>query len=389
MEMKTLTLAYALCGFVLQAQQPTPAFQFRALTASGAKIGHYVLSSDTDIDSIAINGNGDLVLAVSHLRLADSIGSAVLTPQRVVATSFDHIGTKILVDIFAPSLVIDEQGHAVFEASYKEGEGTHLGVFKEKEFQFVVNGPGAADDFTLSTDGRIVPKTGITPEAVPARSATGPQQARGGPGRALQQMRINPALLRQLNTLSPLMVPPDILSQVTKGQQQPNTPQPAKPATPAPKAVTQAAKPAAACALPLYPFPVEWAVSSEMKGPITSSVFDGPNAKQRAYESPFFGHMGSPFRNVYYTPDCVAQMIVIGDSVVHGKVELWGPNGLITNTQPDGFLQLPGYTGKVPPGALSRRDVMLSINRHGQMAMVVTLDPEGFAVLLATPIPGR
>jgi hypothetical protein len=376
-------LAILLACLNGDAQQPIPAFRFKSLIASGAKIGHYTLNADTDIDGIAINGNGDLAFSVSHLRLADSFGSAVLTPERVVATSLDHVGTKILLDIFAPSLALDDLGHVVFEASYKDGDAIRLGVFKEKEFQFIVNGPGAADDFSLSPDGRVLPKAGIVATAPPP---TAPHASTGAAGRAFRQLGLNPTLLNELNRISPVVVPPNIV-QTARGPQPspPNPPQQVRPTAPP----VQPAKPAPACALPVFPLPAEWSVTSDIKGPITSSVFDAPNGKPRTYESQLFGHMPTPFRDIFYTSDCVVQMIVISDAVLHGKVEFWTPNGLLTYTALDGFLLLQGYAGKVPPGAIARRDLMLKINRRGQIAMPIVIDPDGYAIVLATPIPGR
>lgn len=123
-----------------------------------------------------------------------------------------------------------------------------------------------------------------------------------------------------------------------------------------------------------------------MKGPLTSSVFDSPIPNRpRPYESTLFGHLPNAFRTVHFATDCSPQVIVIGDTTLRGKYEAWTPQGLLTATQPDGYLQLPGFTGKALPGDLARRDAPFGINQRGQIAMPVSIAPEGFAIVLATP----
>jgi hypothetical protein len=388
MKKKNCVRALALFALTLDAQQPTPLFKFKPLTSTGTTIGRYTLAAETGIEGVAVNSNGEIAFVVSHLPMGKSFGSAVMTPERIIALTYDHVGgAKTLLDISGMALAIDDQRHVYYESSFQDGETTRLGIFRDKEFLFVVNGSGAADDFTVTPDGRVVPRAGAITSPVPTttRSLTPitprPQQASGVPS-----IFTNPTLSdqtrRQIAKRFGIVLPPNPLAQPPQQQQRP------QPAAPTPRPATpvqqQPARPAAPCTLPAFPLPADWIVGGESKGPITSTAFDAPGGKPRAYESPFFGHMGSPFRTILYA-DCVPQVIVVGDATLHGKFEFWTPNGLLTYTRPDGFLELPGFMGRVLPTTLARRDAPVQINRRGQVAFLVSLDPEGYAIILATP----
>jgi hypothetical protein len=375
----SLLLALIAC-FSAHAQQPSPVFRFSSLAASGTMIGEWPLNPDARIDGLAINNAGAVAFVISH----PAAGSAVLTPERVVAATSSMIGRKALLAIISQAVAIDEQGYVIYEASYREGEATHVGVFREDYFEFDVNGPGGPDDFTLTPDGRIVPRAGIvTPP--PVAPPAGAPAAQSGNTPCGPNIKVKASVWDKLDKLSPVQIPHDILSQPCPQTRSKPAPQQTRPvASPVPAPAPNTGK--IACALPPFPMPSEWAIGAEMKGPLASSAFDGPGpGKQRAYESLFFGHMGSPFRTIQYAGDCSAQLIVIGDSLLRGKFELWTPDGLLTYTQPDGYLQLPGFTGKVLPGALVRRDAPFRMNRRGQIAMPVGVEPGGYAILLATP----
>jgi hypothetical protein len=389
--------ATLLCCISSYAQQPSPAFHFDSVVRTGATIGGETLSPEARFENVAINNRGEVAFVSFHWPISEAFGSAVLTPKRVVAKSFDHIENRILLDFVAPALAIDEQGRVIYEATYLEDGTTHVGVFREERFLFAVNGPGSADDFTLSPDGRVVPKPGIavTPPAPKVNTqpnSTAPAPKTDDGGGSAPQIKLKKKWLDVANKYSPVAITPDVLSGPPKAKQPPPSKPIAtqsRPDAPAPVAVAQPARPTV-CPLPVYPMPAEWVIGADLKGPITSSLFDGPGpAKPRAYESPFFGHMASPFRTVHFAADCSPQVIVIGDAALRGKFELWTPQGLLTVTQLDGYLQLPGFSGKGSSGDFVRRDAPLWINQRGQIAMSVSIAPEGYAIVLATPLTGR
>jgi hypothetical protein len=383
-----------LATCILNAQQPKVDFKFNPVVSSNAHFGRYTLTPDVQIEGIAVNGNGEVTFVVSHLPMGKSFGSAVMTPDRVIALTYDHVGgTKTLLDISGVALAIDDQRHVYYESSFQDGETTRLGVFKDKEFQFVVNGPGAADDFTVTPDGRITAKAGIVPTtAAPTASQSetkprNPAQQRLGNGNGLPGIFSSSTLSQQMRERIAkrygIALPPNPMAQAPQPPQQ-QRPQPVPQASRPDYPPQAPAKPAAACALPAFPLPSDWVIGAQVKAPLTSSVFDAPGAKQRAYESPLFGHMGLPFRTILYS-DCVSQVIILGDGLLRGKFEFWTANGLLTYTRPDGFLELPGFGGKALPASLARRDAPIQINRKGQIVFLANLDSEGYAILLATP----
>jgi hypothetical protein len=67
---------------------------------------------------------------------------------------------------------------------------------------------------------------------------------------------------------------------------------------------------------------------------------------------------------------------------------MWSPKGMVTYTRRDGSLELNGYPGKVAPTQVIEADSPLRVNRKGQIAFPVRLEPEGSAILLATPNGG-
>jgi hypothetical protein len=137
------------------------------------------------------------------------------------------------------------------------------------------------------------------------------------------------------------------------------------------------------CEAPEWPYPSEWNIGTAVIGPIASHVSEAP-AKNPIYDSPFFGKIPKPFREIQCSGAGTPLVIVIGDTKQR-QYEIWAGNGLLTHTRADGFLDLPGITGNVLPGQIIRGDTSLRINRVGQILMPVTLDPEGTALLLATP----
>jgi hypothetical protein len=138
--------------------------------------------------------------------------------------------------------------------------------------------------------------------------------------------------------------------------------------------------------LPAFPTPQEWQLGAEMVGPIMSRSFDQAT-KTRSYDSPFLGHMPSPYRNIQFNGECKALTITVGDTSRQGFIEIWTPAGILTWTRPDGFLELSSFDENVAPGSLLRADAPIRINRRGQVLLPMT-SASGFAILLATPLAG-
>ena len=137
------------------------------------------------------------------------------------------------------------------------------------------------------------------------------------------------------------------------------------------------------CKPPEYPYPYEWNIGTAVTGPIASHVSEAP-AANHTYDSPFFGRIATPFREVQCSAAGTPLVIVVGDAKQR-LYEIYTGNGLLTHTRTGGYLDLPGITGNVLPGEIIRGDTSIRINREGQILLPVMLDPSGSALLLATP----
>lgn len=358
-------------------QQPTSAFAYKALVPPGTRIGGHTFGLDTTIDGIALSDKGDVAF-VAHWPEPGAEGAGcVFTAKRLVACHGDVIDGKATKTITANSLAINSNGEVGFEAVF--GEANQTGIFVERKFAVMLNEAGSADDFTLSADGKVVLKAGKVESSNRNPSPTSPTIPKRVNWLSVIRLKPPAVLLGRNSPLSSADTAVVLQPQTgTAPQRQPpNQPQ-SKPAS--------APAPHECAALPKFPYPPEWEVGASMTGPITSHVWEDP-VSGRTYDSPFFGRMNSPFRNLQFASDCRPQLIVIGDNAVR-RYELWSPAGLLMHTGPDGFFRFEGFSGKVAPGPLVRSDTPLRINRLGQVALPVKFDAEGWSILLATPTEG-
>jgi hypothetical protein len=389
---RILTIALAVMLALLinspgYAQQPAPAYRFAAVLASGANVGGQILPTDTTIDNTVFADTGIFAAAVHWADPAGGEHSAVLTPQRIVVKSGDSIEGRTILHITSPAIAMNNAGLVAFEATFADARAggiSRTGVFIEHRFMIALDtSAGTAADFTLTEDARIIPTAGtIAPAFLPAPVSGGqkPSQNSAPPPKVPKFLQ---GVIDKARPYSPVNLP-NAGDPIPLPSAAPNPP-----AAPAPAAqiVTQPAKPALSCPLPPFPTPQEWEIGAEVKGPVAAHAFDQAG-NNRSYNSPFFGHMASPFRTVQFGPDCKPLLISIGDTYMRGKFEIWTGSGILTWVQPDGSLNLNGFSEKAAPGNLLRADTPIRVNRRGQVLLPVTTGGSGFAILLANPLGG-
>jgi hypothetical protein len=300
------------------------------------------LPKDTVIDSVALNDTADPAF-VAHWSDNGKERTAVFTSKRIVAMDGEAVDGKFILRINGASLAINTAGTVAYEATYTDGSG----IFLERKFVAPLTGAGAANDFTLTEDGRIIAREGVT--VVPATPVAAVTVEDTPENQSQQRSGIFgpyglPAILqKKLGGYIPVFTPPTV-------------PPPSAAKT---KAVKAKAAPAPqppvkdkVCQVPAFPTPPEWLAGTSAKGPIHSSLFDPP-ANGRVYESQWFKKMSAPFRSIQFSSDCVVLFIAIGDKTDPGRFEFWTPDGLLTLTTPEGTLDLPGIADALP-GALGK-----------------------------------
>ena len=353
-----LALAAVLTIVNAHAQQPAPAYRFTPVLASGATVGGQSLPPDTTIDNTVISDTGAFAATVHWTDPAGVEHTALLTPQRIIASSGSAFEGRAILRITGAALAMNNAGLVAYEASYIDsavGGITRTGIFIERHFVLTLDTPaGTAADFTLTEDGRIIPTTGtIAPPAPAPSQGTDPQKS----GQSASGPRVPKAFQRAIDRArqySPIDLPNvgDPISSIG------GTSKPQATAAPPVQPVTQAAKPTLSCALPAFPMPQEWDIGADVKGPIAAHAFDQAG-NNRSYNSPFFGHMASPFRTVQFGPDCKPLLIAIGDTFMRGKFEIWTGSGILTWVQPDGSINLNGL-----PRRLRRATCFAPIHRY-------------------------
>jgi hypothetical protein len=379
---QTVSLAAMLAVLNGFAQQPKPAYLFKTILSTGATVGGHRLSPTATFEGVGFNDASDVAFVV-HWIEADRERSAVFTSKRFIAGDGDTLDGKPISRINGTALNLNSSGQVAFEAVY--GNPAQTGIFVDRKFILALSVSGSNNDFSLNDDGSIVLNAAtaapVTPTPAPGAHPATTNNTELQRGVGLKVPRAVAGILYGTN--SPIrVVNPDVLLQ------------PKPPSTMRPPQSPQQAKsfptpPVKPCAVPEFPIPAEWvAVGTDMKGPIASHIFDAP-AKNRIYESRFFGPMGAPFRVIQFSADCKPLLIIVGDNFLKGRFEIWTPNGLFSRTVPEngGFLDLKGFTGRVLPDQLVRSDTPLRINRHGQVLVPVNFEPDGYALLLGTPTP--
>jgi hypothetical protein len=144
--------------------------------------GDQAFTEATFLDGAASNADsGETAYVARWLdRTAGSalVHSAVFTATRCIARDFDTVDGKVIVQIFGDSLTVGKSHDIAFEAEYwnhpNEASGggrRHRGVFVNRRFAFELdqsklhwNLAGRADtdaDFTLTSDGQVIPRPGL------------------------------------------------------------------------------------------------------------------------------------------------------------------------------------------------------------------------------------
>jgi hypothetical protein len=408
-----LSITAALCAFMLGAQPthkptitppqltpPASAYRFTALLIPGMTIGGHSFTPDTVIDSAtSFNDAGDAAfIATWSDRGSGKVQRAVFTAQRLIATEGDAVDGKTLVRINTASLTLNNAGAVAFEAIYSDAAtlaNSKTGVFIEKRFIGDITPSANGSDFAFLDDGRILSHDGTivslpVPPAPVAIAAAPAAPKAVQPQKQGPVIHLSPKALKWLHDHSPLQTDGDPLAQATA------PPTPSAPPTPVPvavqpKPVLPPALPVptfphartAPCPAPAFPMPVEWQMGGDSSGPIAVHAFDGP-VQGRIYTSPIYGKFTSPIRTIHYANDCRALLIAIGDTTAKGRFEVWTPEGSLTYLNSDGTWNFPGIPLKITSGSFLRDKSGLSINRKGQILLLVTL-AEGSTLLLATP----
>jgi hypothetical protein len=136
------------------------------------------------------------------------------------------------------------------------------------------------------------------------------------------------------------------------------------------------------CTLPIFPIPVVW--SNALGSRINSYRYDPP-LKGRTYiaELPFLSqYIEAPYRLVYFGPDCLPLMIVLGD-FDNGVIAVYTQTGLLSGIDPEGYLdffQEESFTGLLPE-PFTHKNPPLAMNRGGQVLFSVNYGGKGLHLL--------
>ena len=366
-----------LASLALNAQQPAPTMSFRAIIQPGTTIGDHSFTEDT-IENVILNDAGEVAFVTNwEVSGEENIHSGLFTSRRIVAIDGETIDGKILNFIAKDPIAINASGHVAYEAAYIVGDKTSHGVFLDHQFQFEIdpNATGTGPDFTLTDDGRIIPRPGL--RLIPPSA---PLQPKKKSHFSLGSLPVS--LPDSVTKRIPIKVKSD---DKTDTQQTPNNPPQnaavQRPVPPAP----QPPKPAAPCSMPPFPMPDDWMVGANTEGPATSRALE-PAVGDRKFFSMVYGPLLTPFRIVHFNRACKPLLIGIGDMGHPGRFEVWTPAGLITSQLRDGSYEFDGYSGKAKSASFMGTDVVIPINRHGQIVLYIALNPQGHALLLGTPV---
>jgi len=414
MTLKRIVLGalYCMCALMLvlgiYAQQPTttqpvqpvaalqtyhavtPAYTYQTEIRTGMNIDGYPITPTTTLDTVVMNDAG--AIAMTAHQLSGGTGSdhtAVLTPKKLIAQEGQVIDNgKTIVRIATAVLAINNAGNVAWEALWRDsasGNKVHTGIFLGAHYvtDFPPFASGAATDFELSDDDHVLLKN------LPSAPAKRPL---GLPGLLRDIYPLENALERTFAPRKDWLV---IWGATRSGEAVTGTiaSRPAAAAKPLDKAANDpsaaAVLPASAstCKLPSSILPPEWLMGADISGPVASHAFDAP-AKPEPYDSPVYGRLASPFRQLQFSSDCKALIVIVGDRAARGRYEIATPAGLLTYAAPDGHYVFPGVSERVTSGPFLKADVVYRVSRRGQLLLPVKLDPEGFALLLATPVNG-
>jgi hypothetical protein len=375
---KNFTTFALFATLALKAQQPTPTHSFRPVVQPGTTIADHSFTEDA-IEDVVLNDSGEVGF-VARWTDSDDNRSAVYTSHRLVARDGETVGGKTLTAIVG-SIAINSTGRVAYEAEWNDpAAATARGVFLERDLVFAIDpsATGTGPDFILTDDGKIIPRPGVRLASPPTAAPASEPAKKKGIGLGNLGLRLPDSIAKRV----PLTIKPNGTKPDQQTQPATSTPAPPKPITP-PTAPTFP-KSTGPCAMPAFPMPEEWQIGSETEGPAASHGFE-PEVSGRKYFSQLYGPLNAPFRIVHFNRACKALLIAIGDINAKGRLELWAPSGLVTFQRPDGSYEFKGFTGTVKSPSFLRTDSAVPINRRGQVALYVTLSPQGHALLLGTP----
>jgi hypothetical protein len=376
-----LCMAVLSGSLAAKAQQPTPTYSFRPIVQPGMTIADHRFTDDTAVNDIALNDAGEVGFIAGWTIPGEEIEhTGVFTSRRIVARDGDVVGGKSLMTIVSGSLAINNAGRVAYEADFFQPPAVARGVFLDREFVFAINPnvAGTGPDFILTEDGKILPRPGLRLELPPAAAPASEPAKKKGVGFGNLGLHLPDTVTKHI----PLTIKPN--NTKTDPQTQPATPTPAQPKPVAPPAAPTFPKPAGPCAMPAFPMPEEWQIGAEAEGPAASHAFE-PEVSGRKYFSQLYGPLNAPFRIAHFNRACKPLLIAIGDINAKGRLEVWTPTGLMTFQKPGGSYELKGFAGAVKSPSFLRTDSAIPINRRGQVALYVTLSPEGHALLRGTP----
>ncbi|HTX35088.1 MAG TPA: hypothetical protein VME43_08705 [Bryobacteraceae bacterium] len=347
------------------AQQAGGGYQFRPLVVTGAMIGGHTLDRGAVIDGVALNDSGDFAF-VARWSEDGMERTAVFTSKRFVAGDGDVIDGKRIDRILGTSLSLNTGGTVAYEAVYG-GTPRITAIFVERKHKADLSQSGSPYDFALQDNGEIVLKAAAQAPAAPRQPTT-------------LQTAQNTGALAIFRSLEGRLHSPIPLPDPSVGMSNPRP----KSKTSAGKAAVPTARP---CPAPAFPYPGSWNFGDEMTGPISSHLYEEA-PKTKPYESRYLGRLSATSRITQFNQECKPLLITIADTSQPDRFEIRTPNGLLTNTRADGFLDLNGYAGKALPDRLARVETPMRVNRSGAVLIPVRIAPERFAILLGTPPSG-
>jgi len=372
-----LLLVLILACLSAHAQQTTPAFDFVPQVWRGANIGGYVFDSNTKVDAIALSDAGGVAFTAHRQNEGNGRDqTAVLTKERLVAREGQTVDGKILVRIATAVVAINNVGQVAYEALYTDSPHgkLHGGIFVDNHFstEFEPSATGAASEFLIADDGMVRLRDGIMgPKGKKPWATNGLYQTAHRLERTLLGKIAPHGIYSEIYGESVDVADTVAWDKVTQ-QPQPKRSQAAPP------------KEARSCPAPAFPFPGEWALGADNGGPVAAHLFEQGSAS-RSYESPFYGHITAPFRQIQFSKECRPLVVAIGDTSTQQRFEIHAPTGLLTYRKPDGAFAFPGFFQKVTSPSFLQSDASWQINRQGHIVLRVTTDG-GFAVLLARPL---
>jgi hypothetical protein len=361
-----MKITLLLIAATLQAQT---AYRFTTLGSTGANIGGHTFTPNTLIDGATLNDAGEVAFVI-HWQEAGRERTGVFTSKRLIATDGMLVENKVITRIMPTALAVNTGGHVAFEVTLSDGR---TGIVLEHKLVTLLASSGAPNDFLLSDDDHVTLKA-----ATAAATPTTAQNRQWLPAGIWARLPYPAQRTINNNPNSPISVDPNIPLQ-RGGPVYPKTAKPPAVGT----ASNTAIKP---CAVPPFPYPSSWIAGDQMEGPIGSHGVDSP-VKPQPYESTILGKVAKALRSIQYAADCKPLVVSIVDAANPEKIEVFTPIGPLTHTKPDGFLDLGSFTGKVLPYVARRADTPMKVNNHGQVLLPVTVEPDGMAILLATPTP--